>query len=77
VNTDLCPSAAKNDNIHVRTLHEACLILGGEQKLAEYLGVTAAAVDGWLRGISRPPDRVFLRCVDVILTARSTRGPFE
>lgn len=63
---DICPSTAKNDHIYVRTLHDACKALGGEHKLAEYLGVSVETIDDWLNGKGRPPDSVFLRCVDVL-----------
>jgi hypothetical protein len=65
---DICPSTDKNAHVYVRTLHDACLILGGELKLAEYLGVDVHAIEAWLNGNGRPPDAVFLRCVDLILS---------
>jgi hypothetical protein len=63
---DICPSEAKNTHIYVRTLHEACVRLGGEHKLAEYLGVEVQLVNDWLNGKGRPPDAIFLRCVDLV-----------
>ena len=63
---DICPSTAKNEHIYVRTLHDACKALGGEHKLAEYLGLSVRIVNDWLNGKGRPPDSVFLRCVDVL-----------
>lgn len=63
---DICPSTAKNEHIYVRTLHDACKALGGEHKLAEYLGVNVRIVNDWLNGKGRPPDSVFLRCVDLL-----------
>jgi hypothetical protein len=65
---DICPSTAKNAHIYVRTLHDACKLLGGEHKLAEYLGVEVALINAWLDGRGRPPDAVFLRCVDLLET---------
>ena len=65
---DICPSTAKNAHIYVRTLHDACKLLGGEHKLAEYLGVQVALINAWLDGRGRPPDAVFLRCVDLLET---------
>jgi DNA-binding transcriptional regulator YiaG len=63
---DICPSTAKNEHIYIRMLHDACKTLGGEHKLAEYLGVTVNLVEDWLNGKGRPPDSVFLRCIDVL-----------
>jgi transcriptional regulator with XRE-family HTH domain len=63
---DICPSTAKNEHIYIRTLHDACKALGGEHKLAAYLGVAVSLVEDWLNGKGRPSDSVFLRCVDVL-----------
>ena len=63
---DICPSTSQNAHIYIKTLHTACLIAGGEHKLAEYLGVSAAEVEAWLNGRGTPPDSVFLRCVDLV-----------
>lgn len=63
---DICPSTAKNAHIYVRALHDACRRLGGEHKLAEYLGVDVSAITAWLAGRGFPPDDVFLRCVDLL-----------
>jgi hypothetical protein len=63
---DTCPSTHKNAHIYIRMLHDACLRLGGEHKLAAYLGVDAGAIDDWLNGRGRPPDEIFLRCVDLV-----------
>ena len=67
---DICPSTSKNSHIYVRTLHDACLILKGEHKLAAWLGVGPAEVEAWLNGRGRPPDHVFLRCVDLVESSR-------
>ena len=67
---DICPSTSRNSHIYIRTLHEACLALGGEHKLALYLGVSVADVEAWLNGRGAPPDAVFLRCVDLVHTRR-------
>ena len=63
---DICPSKSKNSHIYVRTLHDACVILGGEHKLAAFLGVSVQEVERWLNGLGMPPDAVFLRCVDLV-----------
>ena len=67
---DICPSTSRNSHIYIRTLHEACLALGGEHKLATYLGVSIAEVEAWLNGHGVPPDSVFLRCVDLVDSKR-------
>jgi hypothetical protein len=66
VQEDICPSPAKNNHIYVRLLHDACVALGGEHKLAEFLGVEVKTVEDWLQGIGQPPDSVFLRCADLL-----------
>ena len=63
---DICPSTAKNNHIYIRVLHDACLALGGEHKLAEYLGVAVEMIEHWLAGRGMPPDPVFLRCNDLV-----------
>jgi hypothetical protein len=63
---DICPAADKNASVFIRVLHDACLALGGEQKLAEYLGVPLRFVERWLEGRAQPPDYVFLRCIDLL-----------
>ena len=63
---DICPSTTRNHHIYLRTLHEACLKVGGEHKLARYLGVDVQHVETWLNGFELPPDEIFLRCVDLV-----------
>jgi hypothetical protein len=50
----------------VRLLHDACIALGGEHKLAQYLGVDVATIEAWLQGLGQPPDDIFLRCADLL-----------
>jgi hypothetical protein len=63
---DVCPARDRNVNVFVRVLHDACRILGGEHKLAEYLGVSVMLVEFWLDGHGQLPDSVFLRCSDLL-----------
>jgi DNA-binding transcriptional regulator YiaG len=70
---DICPSTSRNSHIYIRMLHDACVLLGGEHKLAAYLGVPVQLVEAWLNGQGQPPDEVFLRCIDV-LEAKPPRG---
>ena len=66
---DICPTPNKNQNLHVRCLHDACKLLGGEHYLASFLGVEVKLVEDWLQGMGQPPDWVFLRCTDLIMGA--------
>ena len=67
---DICPSTSHNAHIYIKTLHTACLMLGGEHKLAAYLGVSTEEVEAWLNGRGTPSDAVFLRCVDLVESSR-------
>lgn len=63
---DTCPEDGRNASIHARVLHEACLKVGGERHLAEYLGVSVGLVHAWLKGRGIPSDEVFLKCLDLV-----------
>jgi transcriptional regulator with XRE-family HTH domain len=63
---DICEGPAKNADVQLRVLHEACLAVGGEHHLAARLGVSAALISDWLNGIGHPSDEIFLRCVDLL-----------
>ena len=63
---DICPSEAKDKDLHIRVLHEACVKVGGEHALAAFLGLSVGIVELWLKGRRRPPDDVFLRCLDLL-----------
>jgi hypothetical protein len=67
---DICPSTAKNSHIYIRLLHDACVALGGEHELAEFLDVDVATVEAWLQGLGHPSDEVFLRCADLLHSRR-------
>ena len=53
--------------VQMLTLSKACELAGGVSKLAVYLHVPAPSVVRWLHGDERPPSRVFLDCVDLVL----------
>lgn len=61
----LTPQAQRST--YARTLHRACVIIGGAPQLAEHLGVPEADLLGWLRGAEEPPFDVFLAAVEVVL----------
>ena len=53
--------------LHALTIQKACKLAGGPLKLAGYLHAPVAAVARWLKGEQRPPARVFVDCVDLVL----------
>jgi hypothetical protein len=52
---------------YARTLHRACVILGGVPGLAAHLGVAEADLVRWLQGPEEPPFEIFLAAVEMIL----------
>jgi hypothetical protein len=62
-----CPLPEERPGTHARTLHRACVILGGAAALAQHLGVPETSVRAWLEGREDPPQMVFLACVEIIL----------
>jgi transcriptional regulator with XRE-family HTH domain len=55
-----------------RTLVRAAETLGGEQALAEALGVNVYALAGWLQGTSDAPDAAFFAALEIV-----ANGPFN
>lgn len=71
-----CPLAPpRTATVYARTLHRACLVLGGLQQLAQHLEVPEESVRRWLLGEQEPPERVFLASVEIILLHASGKGP--
>ena len=63
-----CPLAPpEHASVYARTLHRACLVLGGIEQLAKHLGVSGEHLRRWLRGEEQPPERAFLGAVEVVL----------
>jgi len=58
------------------TLQTACGLVGGVPKLATHLGVPAASIQRWLDG-EKPPTKVFLDCVDIVLFHERHLGPTD
>jgi hypothetical protein len=72
---DDCPPARPGRRTtHARTLHLACVVLGGVSQLAAHLAVTEAAVRGWIEGSDQPPQAIFLSAVDLILLDAEKRA---
>jgi hypothetical protein len=63
-----CPLAPpETASVHSRTLHRACVILGGIAQLARHLGVDESELKRWMRGEPQVPEPVFLAAVEVLL----------
>lgn len=63
-----CPSAPPSrETTYVRTLHRACLILGGLSQLANHLKVSEYSLEVWLQGREEPPQNVFYAVVEILL----------
>jgi hypothetical protein len=63
-----CPlPPASRQTTYSRSLHRACLILGGVPQLAQHLGVPEASLQAWLEAREDPPQRVFLAAVEIML----------
>ena len=72
---DDCPPARPGRRTtHARTLHLACVLLGGVSQLAARLAVPDAAVRGWIDGSDAPPQAIFLAAVDLILLDAEKRS---
>jgi hypothetical protein len=70
-----CPLAPPGHaSVQSRTLHRACLIVGGAEVLAKRLEVSTAHIEKWLRGEEPVPERVFLHAVEVVLLHASSTG---
>ena len=71
-----CPIAPpERSGVHARTLHRACLILGGVDALAKHLDIPEDDLRSWLRGEHTPPERVFLSAVEIVLLHAEEAGP--
>jgi hypothetical protein len=63
-----CPAAPRyRTTVQTITLHKACELIGGVSKLANFLHVPAISITRWLDGEEKPPTRVFVDCVELVL----------
>jgi len=70
-----CPVAPPpRSTVFSRTLHRACLILGGVQPLAAHLKCLAEDLKRWMEGHEETPLEVFLAAVDVVLLHADSAG---
>ena len=66
-----CPAEPPKPELVVKLLHDACVKLGGEQAVADKLGLSVGVVHFWLIGRGHPPDDIFLKCVDLLEDGKS------
>jgi hypothetical protein len=67
---DNCPVAEGYElTVYRRVLHRACQIAGSVEKLAVRLRVPTVTLLRWLNGEGEPPTPVFLKAVDIVLSA--------
>lgn len=63
-----CPLAPPGQaSVYARTLHRACLVLGGIERLAKHLEAADVDLRRWMGGEVQPPERIFLAAVEVVL----------
>ena len=63
-----CPLAPpETASVQSRTLHRACVILGGIAQLGGHLGVPEAELSRWMRGEPQVPEPAFLAAVEILL----------
>ena len=64
-----CMAAAATETSMTRTLSLAAQAIGGSEALAEKLGVATSLVQEWLAGASEPPTAMYVRVLDVLISA--------
>jgi hypothetical protein len=70
-----CPLAPPHDStVYARTLHRACLVVGGMQQLARHLEVAEESLRRWITGEVEPPEPVFFACVEIVLLYAGETG---
>jgi hypothetical protein len=70
-----CPLAPpEHASVQSRTLHRACIILGGVAPLVEKLGVEQPEAERWLRGDEPVPEPIFLQAVEIVLLHAASIG---
>jgi hypothetical protein len=70
-----CPLAPPAQaSVHARTLHRACLVIGGIDKLAAQLNASIEDMRKWMCGEEPPPQPVFLGAVEIVLLYAERAG---
>ena len=63
-----CPLAPpEHATVQARSLHRACLIVGGIEQLANRLQVAKDILERWMLGQGEPPQLVFYAAVEIVL----------
>lgn len=62
-----CPLNKAAQSTQARTLHRACVVVGGAARLAAALHVSEAAVRAWLEARAEVPDLIFLGALEIVL----------
>jgi len=66
-------SARMATDLRSRTLRVAASLLGGPRRLAQVLDARPSEVLAWLSGTAKPPEAVFLKALDLILSDLDAR----
>jgi hypothetical protein len=70
-----CPKApASRLTTYARTLHRACVILGGVAEFAAHLRIPEPSLRAWMDGAEEPPEEVFYAAVEIILLSAEDPG---
>ena len=70
-----CPlTPSEHASVYAKSLHRACLILGGIERLSEALGVPQDILERWIRGEGEPPMSVFKQTVEILLLSIANSG---
>ena len=67
--------AAITDTSMTRTLAQAANAVGGLEALAGKLGVATATLQDWLSGASEAPAAIYVRALDILISASKQTPP--
>lgn len=54
-------------SVYSRAVEKAAALIGGQEQLATYLGVSPEELRKWMADMAKPPLKTFLRIVDLII----------
>jgi hypothetical protein len=71
-----CPlTPPEHAGVPAKSLHRACLIMGGIEQLENRLQVPRDALERWMRGDGEPPQAVFYAALEIILLYVAKASP--